>query len=184
MTSLNMAVPTRLELPFVINHENSKITQNSIMMKAQLVSLEEKIEVILKLRMIQLFVKVHFRIDLSWVERWKVLDWTRQGSSPSKIALSYINTQRTKRQSRTECQRHSNSHANRNGAGMLLVNLLRKGRIFLGQWHIFLHNFKRRISLKPLFAPYLKLQEVQQPCILLLLGWVYPDDFNKVLKGH
>lgn len=65
MTSLNMAVPTRLELPFVINHENSKITQNSIMMKAQLVSLEEKIEVILKLRMIQLFVKVHFRIDLS-----------------------------------------------------------------------------------------------------------------------
>lgn len=35
------------------------------MMKAQLVSLEEKIEVILKLRMIQLFVKVHFRIDLS-----------------------------------------------------------------------------------------------------------------------
>lgn len=35
------------------------------MMKGQLASLEEKIEMILKLRVIQLFLKVHFRIDLS-----------------------------------------------------------------------------------------------------------------------
>lgn len=39
------------------------------MMKAQFASLEERIKMILKLGVIPLFVKVHFRTDLSGVER-------------------------------------------------------------------------------------------------------------------
>lgn len=63
-------------------------------MEAQLASSEEKIETILKLKVTQLFIKVHFGIDLSRVARWNILAWTRQRSSPRKLALMYINTQR------------------------------------------------------------------------------------------
>lgn len=154
------------------------------MMKAQLAFLEEKTEMTLKLGVIQLFANVHFRIGLSWEERWNVLDWRRKGSGPNKTALMYINTQEEKRPSPAEGQRHSKSHTKGCGAGVLFVNGLHKGQVLSDKERIFLHNFKCRVSLKPLFAPYLKLQEVQQPCTLLLLGWVYPDDLNKVLKGH
>lgn len=58
---------------------------------------------------------------------------TEQGKAavPEKNSNDvYEPTWRTKRPIRTECQRHSKSHANRNGAGMLVVNLVHKGHIF------------------------------------------------------
>lgn len=134
--------------------------------------------------MIQLLVKVHFRTDLSGIERWNVLDWTRQSSSSNKRALMCLNTERMKRQSRTEGQKTQKITSTKVELGCYLWIYFIKYLFFYFSNISFLHNFKCRWLLKPLFAPYLKLQEVQPLCTLLLLGWAYPDDFNNVLKGH
>lgn len=54
------------------------------MMKAQLASLSERIEMPLKLGEIQLLAKFHFRIDLSWVEKGNVFDQTEKTAAPVK----------------------------------------------------------------------------------------------------